>query len=256
MKINLTSDIHLEFEDIFGFSNKDGDDLEFNPLDVESDVLVIAGDIHNGLKAAGRLRKWAEQRPVVIVLGNHCFWQNKIDELVDDYKELKIPNLHILENDEVVIQGVRFLGCTLWTDFNKGNPTAMGYAHRTMNDYPQIWINSFRRATPDDIYQIHLGSRAWLTKKLNEPFPGKTVVVTHHLPTQQVQHPRFRGDPIQFAYFSTDCEHLITKADLWLFGHQHDPIEETRGNTRLISHPRGYITELGVEKYKTKIIEL
>ena len=64
-------------------------------------------------------------------------------------------------------------------------------------------------------YELHLEERAWLESKLNEPFDGKTVVITHHAPSRGSVHPRFRGDPCNSAFVS-DLDELVQKADFWL----------------------------------------
>ena len=105
MKIQLLSDLHIEFQ-------------SYEYPDCDSDVVVLAGDIHT----KGQGVKWAIEnildKPVIYVLGNHEYYGKTYPKLVAEVKELaRGTNVHILERDVVTINGVNFLGCTLWTDF-------------------------------------------------------------------------------------------------------------------------------------------
>jgi predicted phosphodiesterase len=236
------SDLHLEFDE--GFFDSYGYPILFNPDLSNVDVLVLAGDVHVGTKAVETIRTWASiVRHVVYVLGNHEFYYHDMNNLLDNIKELlsDLPNVHVLEREAVVIDGVRFLGTTMWTDFDGGNPLKMMVAGNRMNDYALI-KNEGRRLLPVDIYNIHTLCVDWLADELAKPFDGKTVVVTHHLPHETAIHPKWRNrrDEVSWAYFCTDCDSLIEKADLWIFGHQHENVHITIGQTTLLSNPRGY----------------
>lgn len=242
MKLLAMSDLHLEFDE--GYFDKYGSPITFDPDLSGVDVLVLAGDVHLGTKAAEVIRRWAKiVKHVIYVLGNHEFYYHDMNNLLDDIKEtLKdVPNVHVLERESVVLDGVRFLGTTLWTDFDRANPLTMMAAANRMNDYALI-KNEGRRLFPQDILDIHNLCVDWLAQELNTPFDGKTVVVTHHLPDEVAVHPKWRrrGDPVSWAYFCTDCLELIPKAHLWIFGHQHESIRAQVGSTLLLSNPRGY----------------
>ena len=64
--------------------------------------------------------RWAEARfldkPVIYVPGNHEFYHHDI-ALIDELKTEASGNIHVLNDDQVVIDGVRFMGSILWTDF-------------------------------------------------------------------------------------------------------------------------------------------
>lgn len=108
MKIMVLSDLHLE-------------SLTFEP-DQEAlraaDVIVLAGDIHPGVEDIVWARQTFEDKPVVYVAGNHEFYGGDWDQTLDQMRQTaKANDVHFLEDDCVTIAGVRFLGCTLWTDF-------------------------------------------------------------------------------------------------------------------------------------------
>lgn len=220
------------------------------PLDLREprpahDVVVIAGDIGEGLAdgvdwiAAHGLNRV----PVVYVGGNHEFYGH------DRHEELERgrlyasghDNIHLLECDEAVICGVRFLGCTLWTDYALYGDAeqAMRDAGKLLSDHMMIQ-NGGRTWTPMDARAEHLQSRAWLKKRLAEPFEGPTVVVTHHAPSERSVDPRFRDNRLTPA-FCSDVDDLVARADLWVHGHTHASFGYRLGKCRVVNNPRGYL---------------
>lgn len=113
--------------------------------------------------------------------------------------------MHFLENDQVVIKGVRFLGATLWTDFRmQGSPElGMHYARERMNDFRCIakQRNPWQRFVPETAYRMHQQSRRFVDTALRSE-PIETIVVTHHLPHAGSIPPRFAGDLLSAAYAS------------------------------------------------------
>ena len=105
MKIRVLSDLHLEF-------------AGWRPPPCDEDVVVLAGDIHEGRAGIAWARKYFRDRPIVYVPGNHEYYGRDLDELRNGLRESgRTHNVHVLDGDEVTIGGVRFLGATLWTDF-------------------------------------------------------------------------------------------------------------------------------------------
>ena len=230
MKIHLLSDLHLEFKD-------------FAPPPTDADVVVLAGDVH----IKGRGVEWAKKtfdKPVVMVMGNHDYWSGSLAHTLKKSEEAAAgSHVHLLHNRAVVIDGVRFLGATLWTDFQlMGNaPLAMWDAQTRMNDFRKIRNASFGRLKPAEILSEHVKSRAFLTDQLYADFDGPTVVVTHHPPTGQAIPQRYRdsGDNLNACYAS-NLDHLIGDVPLWLHGHIHDSHCLQLGDTRVVCNPRGY----------------
>lgn len=230
MKLHILNDLHIEFED-------------FEPPATDADVVILAGDIGVGL---GGLR-WAEDRfpdrPVIYVPGNHEFYHHDI-ALIDELKAQAPENIHVLNDDPLIIDGVRFLGSVLWTDFGLFGETdkyfAMQQARRQMTDFSIIW-NGDRQFTPEDAIRLHSASRDWLAAMLAEPFDGKTVVVTHHAPSSQSVHPRYAGNLLTPA-FASNLESLMggDRVVLWVHGHMHDPFDYEVYGTRVVCNPRGY----------------
>ncbi|MDF1685056.1 MAG: metallophosphoesterase [Legionellaceae bacterium] len=232
MNLLILSDLHLEFGA-----------LELS--ECAADVVVLAGDIH--LKTRGV--EWAlntfGDTPVVMVFGNHEFYGEKYPSLVDKAKTLaQGSNVHVLENDGVAVDGVRFLGCTLWTNFRLfGDPRLAGYfCQQEMKDFKKIRVAPrYSKLNPVDVVRIHEGSLSWLRGKLAEKFEGKTVVVTHHAPSGRSLWPAASGDLTNAAYAS-NLDDFIEKSaiDLWVHGHAHNSSDYKVGGTRVVCNPRGY----------------
>lgn len=233
MKLRLLSDLHLEHADFTP-----------PPAGVGVDVTVLAGDIDTGVKGI----RWAKANfpePVIYVAGNHEFYSHDFPRLYDKLRaEAAGSNVTVLENDSIVIAGVSFLGCTLWTDFALyGAPSLAAFAaSRGMNDYRAVrWSQTFGRLKPDHTMAWHHTSKAWLKERLKAT-TGPVVVVAHHLPSAQSLHPGFPNDPLNPAYASNldDMFHEPWAPALWCHGHSHWKVDYESGSTRIVSNPRGY----------------
>jgi len=233
MKIQIASDLHLEF---LMQSHPD-----YRIIDkTNADVLVLAGDIHASSKAIAAFNDWPV--PVVYVHGNHEFYGENSLKIVDKLRTTAAgSNVHYLENEEYVLNGVRFLGCCLWTDYELtgARHAAMLEARHCMRDHEVIRVANGKRFMPHHALALHKQSRKWLTQKLDEPFPGQTVVVTHHGPHPNSIDEKFAGSPVNAAFFS-DLTPLMGKAALWIHGHTHASSRYNVAGTTVIANPCGY----------------
>ncbi len=235
MKIQIASDLHYEF-----LEKQFPDYRIIEPAD--ADVLVIAGDIHRSTMALATFADWPV--PVVYVHGNHEAYHQQYEELIGQLREqAQGSNVHFLERDALVLNGVRFLGCCLWTDYQLApfDPAeAMQEAEKLLPDHRLIRYGQ-EVFSAKDAQQIHATSRAWLQQQLAENFDGATVVVTHHGPHPHSIHPRFAGSIINAAFIS-ELTPLVSQADLWIHGHVHDSFDYRIGGARVVTNPRGYAT--------------
>lgn len=247
MKLLLLSDLHLELSDLA------------LPQDLDCDVVLLAGDIVN---PGHRLRDWIAASPVlrraqavVAVGGNHEYFDAVLQQAAAAMQSHGLPSLHLLDTAQVVIDGVRFLGCTLWTDFALRIDTPQGLrsdpargiavAQQAMADYRCIgWQDgeTTRRLTPQDTLRLHHRQRAWLQQRLAEVFDGPTVVITHHGPHRGSLAPRFAADWISTAYLSELPHGFFEVPALWHHGHTHSSHDYRVGNCRVVCNPRGYQT--------------
>jgi len=231
MKLHVISDLHAGF-------------APFDLPHVDADVLVLAGDVDTGVRGMALAREWARGRPVIYVAGNHEFYGGSIPRHITKLRDAaEGSGVRFLENDEAVIGGVRFLGCTLWTDFDLFGDRirAAAAAKAVMNDFRSIRIDpAYRRFDPTDAMAMHNRSLRWLLSRLDEPFDGATVIVTHCAPSLRSVRPVHRHDPVSAAYASNLDVLLDGRAALWIHGHTHFGCDYADGGTRVISNQRGY----------------
>jgi len=234
MKLNILSDLHL---------GQGG----CPPPRNDADLVVLAGDVAR----PGPAIEWATQlgKPVLYVPGNHEFYGNSLDATLRAlHRHAAGTPVRVLDDDEAVIGGVRFLGTTLWTDFGllgegQGRATAEAEALRFMRDFSRIFTDDAlqRTFTPGDAAARFQRHAAWLMQRLAQPFPGPTVVISHHAPSRSSIHPRFAGSPVN-ACFVSDAEQLLGagRVQLWVHGHTHDSFDYRVDGTRVVCNPRGY----------------
>ncbi|MCF5197077.1 metallophosphoesterase [Pseudomonas syringae] len=232
MRLYVVSDLHNEFH-------------LFHPpaFDPAVDLVILGGDIDK--KARGV--KWANETfscQVAYVCGNHEFYDGHIDRTLQKMRDAAEPHVHALENDLVILNDIRILGTTGWTDFSStgSQVAATAMAWERMNDFNYIRIDAgYRRLRPADLIVRNHMARAWLAQELAKPFQGKTIVVTHHSPSSAVVGGKHEGN-LNAAY-TNDWPDLIQEADLWIFGHTHEFVDVELAGCRVVSNPRGYPNE-------------
>ena len=262
MKIKLVSDLHLEFSDT---------DIPNNGCDVLilSGDILIAQDLHDHprqswVESKEYLWKGGTMRPeksdrfrnfldrcsknfphVIYVAGNHEFYHGKWLATIDYLREETSywPNIYFLEKDVKVIDGLPFLGCTLWTDLNKGNPVTMHNVSHMLNDHRLIrhdglGYTKLRAAHCMERHHEHL---AWLKETV--PLYHECVVVTHMGPTHLSINERYKHDyHLNGAYCSDLSEFILDhpQIKLWTQGHTHHTFQYKVGETLVACNPRGY----------------
>ncbi|MGY2293601.1 metallophosphoesterase [Pseudomonas sp. SDO528_S397] len=235
MRIALLSDVHLSVNS-----------LPFP--EVNADVVVLAGDISRPAAAID----WARPcpAPIVYVAGNHEFYGS---DLVSTYEQLNRlaqgTQIHVLERSEYVQDGVRFLGCTLWSDyrlFDRAEERALGIdmASNLIRDFSHIKISpDFPDLfTPAVSQLIFLQTVAWLDECFTRDNTIPTVVVSHFAPARPSITPAFASSPINSSFVS-DLEERIKdwQPALWLHGHTHSSFDYRVGKTRVLCNARGYV---------------
>jgi UDP-2,3-diacylglucosamine pyrophosphatase LpxH len=233
MKLHILSDLHLEFR-------------HFDLPHTDADAIVIAGDLCPGLEGIEYLRQHA-QKPVIYIAGNHEYYGHAFPRLTEQLRAAAAGSLvHFLQDTALVLHDIRFLACTLWTDFQLFGPAAASVARAQaadcMMDYRHIRHSpTYRHLTPLDTQAAHQASMHWLESALAKPFPGPTVVVSHTAPSIQSLAPRWHSDPVSAA-FASNLEALIHRhpVPLWIHGHTHHCVDYHIAQTRILSNQRGY----------------
>lgn len=247
MKMLVYSDLHLDLHPI---------DLQLPPELLQAvDVVVLAGDITEGTAGLRWARDSFPNTAIVYVDGNHEFYGQHWDKHIDVMRTLAAEReVHYLENDSITIEGVRFLGCSLWTDFalhgDDAKLESMSAARLRMNDYKRIKISAphemywqrKHRLFPAMAARRHDESRQWLQEQLSLGDPQRSVVVTHHAPHVGSIPQEHLGNELSPAYAS-DLTALMGKSKLWVHGHIHESVDYKVNGTRIVSNPRGYKVE-------------
>ena len=249
MKIQLYSDLHIEFGD-------------FEASIDQADVVVFAGDIEIGVKGVQWMQTLDSDKPMIYVLGNHEYYKNTYPRLVDKIKaQITKPNIYVLENDSVTIDKVTFHGCTLWTDFELfGSARIAGYeCQQVMTDFKKIRkLPNYSKLRAIDVSAIHRRSLKWLKDSLSNSKSDTNVVVTHHAPSIQSVPEKYQDDIVSAAYAS-HLEGFIaeTQPDLWLHGHLHNSSDYQVGGTRVVCNPWGYyMSDLNPGFELEKVVEV
>ena len=248
MKIQYLSDLHLEFAD-------------YAPLSADADVVVLAGDIDlKGRGVAWALRHF--KQPVVYVPGNHEFYKGSLGKTVEKMRvAAQGTNVHVLNDEELIIDNVRFLAATLWTDYRlTGNePLAQWDAQQTMSDFKQIRDEQYRKIRPTTLSARHLKSRQFIQAALDRPFNGRTVVVTHHAPCELSIAEEYldSGGHLNASYASRLEGLMGPGVAAWIHGHTHNSLDYELHGTRVLCNPRGYApSDLNPEFNPRAVLEL
>ncbi|MEO6354962.1 MAG: metallophosphoesterase [Burkholderiaceae bacterium] len=234
MRVAILSDLHLTV-------------AAMPAPEPDCDLLILAGDVARPQQAIDWARQWTV--PVIYVPGNHEFYGGSLSgTLAALRQQARGSNVHVLDRDEIRIGGVRFLGCTLWTDFRLF-PTdalcaaAVAEGSKFMRDFSRIKVDDAGDAlfSPALSQQIFDQSVRWLDARFAEPFNGVTVVVTHHAPSRGSINSKF-SESLLNACFVSDLDAQIARwnPELWVHGHTHDSYDYQVANTRVVCNARGY----------------
>ena len=261
MKVALCSDIHLEFADL-DIKNTEN-----------ADVLVLAGDIMtaqelydypadktNSLdQLIGRaqkahnyrdfLKRCSQEFPhVLYVAGNHEFyngrWQQTLITLQEECS--KFHNVHFMENDTFVLDDVTFVGGTLWTDMNRGDPLTRQVVESSMNDYRIIRVESrdYGRLRATDTIGRHIKTLDYIRQTVDSDPNKKYFVIGHMAPSKLSTKPQYEKDvQLNGGYSSDLSEFILNRPQIktWVHGHTHHEFDYTIGKTRVVANPRGYV---------------
>ena len=258
MKINVISDLHLDFADL----TLPG-----------GDVLILSGDIcearhlkksmynkdmvlfehEDKLQRPDRYYRFlveecSKYREVVMVMGNHEHYGYNYQKTYAHIAENLPANVTLLENQTHTIDDVVFVGATLWTDMNKLDPLTMYHMQSAMNDYRQVTMfnevkNVYHRLTPEKTAEDHYKSKQFIAETVKDNFAQKFVVVTHHAPSKASTKPQYADDHLMNGAYSSDLSEFILQnpqIKLWTHGHTHDVFDYMIGSTRIVCNPRGY----------------
>jgi Icc-related predicted phosphoesterase len=289
MKIAIASDVHLEFGDLI-LKNEEN-----------ADVLILSGDIcvaadfrksdAYGIIGKGKSERYTdffsrcafEFPKVIYIAGNHEHYHGDYAETFTILRNFlgHIQNLHILDKENVTIDGVTFICGTLWTDMNAQDPVTLSHIRGMMNDFRiiensgemvsyKIMVNAYdgdgnvkldanglpiqkaefhkrpAKFTPENSVTDHkkMLELIQVTTAMLGENSNKYVVVGHHAPSKASTHPRYEGEVIMNGAYSSRLDQFILdnpQINLWTHGHTHEEFDYMIGSTRVVCNPRGYI---------------
>ncbi len=237
MKIQYASDLHLEFPQNTAW-------LEKKPIKPVGDILLLAGDTHNlGPKFAKHpyFDVLSEQYKLVYLIpGNHEFYTGFDAQIcLQENYELEIrPNIFVVNNTVKTIGNVRIIFTTLWSKIQHEIHAIV----RGMNDFHLIRCKGTRLTVPN-YNELFKQSWYFLYNEMNKPFDGKTIVITHHLPSHLCNLEKYKGSVLNEAF----CVNLTPEieeshVDYWIYGHSHgNKPPFSIGNTLMLTNQLGYV---------------
>lgn len=252
MKIRIISDIHLEFYDkkIYQLPKI---------ADEENTILLLCGDICLSDKFTTFKYFFDDVserfKHVVYIAGNHEYYGTKFPLVIKRlYEKFETySNVFFLEKDYVIIDRVKIIGTTLWTDYDGRNPLSMYNAKMFMNDYKKIRTGPTgeewrRKLRPEDVLFEHDKCLVFLKNEIAKQSEewDKTIVMTHHAPTKLSIHHKFKTNELNGCYANSlfDLIYYNTnKIDYWFHGHTHMSCNYKIGESTIICNPEGYPTE-------------
>jgi len=216
------SDLHLDFQ-------KDGGASCVKSIEPLSDIIVLAGDIDGHKNIIKTLKHFASLwKHVIFVPGNHEYYGSSIAHLKPIFESsIREQNLHILMNNVVEIEGQRFVGTTLW--FEKTVNAIL--RHKQFSDFKYI------EKAKEDIFKEFDQAKHFLSQNIQEG----DVVVTHHIPSPSLTADKYKLHAGN-CFYASDLDNIIMKTNpkVWVFGHTHELIDKTLGDTRFVCNPLGY----------------
>ena len=277
MKVQIVSDLHLEFQKTLPIIENAGadvlviggdtclaQDLYRNPIDIRKDVIQK----EDRIRFAMRYREFFDYvssnwKHIIYIMGNHEHyngnWTRTEDVMRNEFA--RYPNIHLLEQNKLVIDDVVFLGATMWADMNKGDPITMMSIRDMLNDYKAIANyregKEWSRLFPQVTLEKHYETVAWLRFMLSED-KRKTFVATHHAATRQSIRDSFRGQWIVNGAFANNLDEFIIDHPhiaVWSSGHVHHAHRYYINDTLVVCNPHGYPKEItGFDS--TRVIDL
>lgn len=220
--------------------------------------LVIAGDFavpsNHSHFSIPLLRLYSERFAwIIYILGNHEYYKGAIPRTFDKICQgvADCRNVHVMENQSILIDDVLFICATLWSDFDNGNPLSMYNIDQGMNDFQLIRYGTvedqfWRRFKTIDAFKLHKQSKEFIFKtisqaKISPVPPRKIVVVTHHAPSFQSIPSGFYNNMLNGGYASELGYAILENCpDYWFHGHIHDSVDYMIGDCHVLSNPRGY----------------
>ena len=237
MKIQYASDLHLEFKE-----NRDY--LKNNPLLIDGDILVLAGDIGylgTGYYSVFPFWDWVSEnyKKVIVVLGNHEFYNfYELSSMKDDLCGEIRHNVHYYYNAVVHVDNVDFIISTLWSHINFKDSFII---ESRVNDFRRIRYGK-KMLHYADFNKEHDRCLKFIKKAVAESIALYKIVITHYVPSYMLLPKEFKVSELNCA-FIVELSDYIESSDInyWIYGHSHRNIDAVIGKTKCVSNQLGYV---------------
>lgn len=253
MKLQLASDLHLEFSE-----NRKW--LRSNPLIAQADTLILAGDTVPFAfmekadffydQISGDFDK------VITICGNHEFYKGDVGILSPSYRKMIRDNIYVINNQTLELDNVYFICSTLWTDVPAIKQREV---NEIMNDYRLIRYkrNEGRENfSVEDMLALYHESLDFIKEELIKHQGDQVVVITHHVPVYQTMPKTYRESILRYCY-GNDLSTLIEEnpqIKLWVNGHCHYPDRTQIKETLLYRNPLGYVLRNQQENFQRDLV--
>ena len=279
MKIAVCSDLHLEFGGLI-LRNTDNADVLILSGDicVAKDLLELGSPMSKSEAIHDFFKNCSDEfKQVIYIVGNHEHYHGDFRDTIRDlkYNLHYLQNLHILDKETVTLEGVTFIGGTLWTDMNGEDPMTLNTIGSMMNDFRCVKNSnkkvSFRDAdgnfhervakfSPEDAVEDHKKMVDYIRHVVEGKDDQKFVVVGHHAPSKLSTHPKYQNETLMNGGYSSTLDFFIEahpQIKLWTHGHTHEIFDYVLNQTRIVCNPRGYIGyEDRADAFKLKTFEI
>lgn len=251
MKLQIISDLHLEFGSTVRIDN------------AGADILCLAGDIclardfYKNNERSRKYRKFFDQvskefDQVLYIMGNHEHYSGRWNLTATHLREALEPwdNIILMDDSWLNFGKTRIVGTTLWSSLNNADPITMYHLKSMMNDYHTITIERggvYHKLRPEDTLNAY-NHAVEMIKLAAETWEGDIVVLGHHAPSRASIHERYRHDQVGNGGYCSNLDDFILdqpKIKLWIHGHVHNCFDYQIGDCRVVCNPHGYPTEHG-----------
>lgn len=172
-------------------------------------------------------------------MGNHEFYKHyDVATLPDGYQLQIRPNVISHYNDIVHIGDTDIIISTLWSTIHDEDAP---YTEKYISDFYRIDYQG-QTLTAASFNAEHARCLAFLKQAVTRSTASKKIVMTHHVPSFRLVHPKHAGSSVNGA-FTVELEEYIQNSDIayWIYGHSHTNIDAQIGNTWCISNQLGYV---------------
>ncbi|KAB2678073.1 metallophosphoesterase [Brucella tritici] len=265
MKLWIWSDLHDEL----------GGSVRL-PDRPDADAILIAGDLGHARRIGDIAKYYIDyyDLPIIFVAGNHEFYrQETMAKAVEDMEfaarrsinEGWKQRFHFLNRDTLVIGDTRFIGATLWVDGALGAVSQedriwrLREAVSALNDFRVIKTAKDKVFRPADMIDLFRKDSTYIREQLQQPFDGKTIVLTHHMPHPDCTPEMYKNNKHNYLFASSEKPfgellHSEHAPELWVCGHTHEAFDIEIGNSRVVCNPHGYGHEYGRNGFRWDLV--